>query len=168
MVEKASPDISCGSYLTHPLLGTNFAIAEVGLALIDVQLQVARQPTPCIASPRLGLHHSLESGAYLLLLWQGKYRTCHCSSLLLKGVIDFRAMRSLTCTSVPLQLKVGDKTETVRYFHCYKRGVDRVFVDHPLFLAKVRGSNPQMKGSAVLLSNHFHGLTPWNRVTLAS
>lgn len=36
-----------------------------------------------------------------------------------------------------LQLKVGDRTETVRYFHCYKRGVDRVFVDHPLFLAKV-------------------------------
>ena len=36
-----------------------------------------------------------------------------------------------------LQLKVGDRTEKVRYFHCYKRGVDRVFVDHPLFLAKV-------------------------------
>jgi hypothetical protein len=25
----------------------------------------------------------------------------------------------------------------VRFFHCYKRGVDRVFVDHPLFLEKV-------------------------------
>ena len=36
-----------------------------------------------------------------------------------------------------MQLKVGDKIETVRFFHCYKRGVDRVFVDHPLFLEKV-------------------------------
>ena len=26
--------------------------------------------------------------------------------------------------------------ETVRYFHCHKKGVDRVFVDHPWFLAK--------------------------------
>eukprot|EP00232_Nephroselmis_pyriformis_P002636 CAMPEP_0182913272 /NCGR_PEP_ID=MMETSP0034_2-20130328/37952_1 /TAXON_ID=156128 /ORGANISM="Nephroselmis pyriformis, Strain CCMP717" /LENGTH=621 /DNA_ID=CAMNT_0025049985 /DNA_START=21 /DNA_END=1886 /DNA_ORIENTATION=+ len=29
--------------------------------------------------------------------------------------------------------------EEVRYFHCKKKGVDRVFVDHPLFLAKVWG-----------------------------
>ncbi|KAE8662002.1 Granule-bound starch synthase 1 [Hibiscus syriacus] len=36
-------------------------------------------------------------------------------------------------------LKVGDKIETVRFFHCYKRGVDRIFVDHPLFLEKVWG-----------------------------
>ncbi|QCE02490.1 granule-bound starch synthase 1, chloroplastic/amyloplastic-like [Vigna unguiculata] len=42
-------------------------------------------------------------------------------------------------TSVVVELKVGDRTEKVRYFHCYKRGVDRVFVDHPLFLAKVWG-----------------------------
>ncbi|KAM2508027.1 hypothetical protein FF1_030208 [Malus domestica] len=41
-------------------------------------------------------------------------------------------------TEVTVQLKVGDKTETVRFFfHCYKRGVDRVFVDHPLFLERV-------------------------------
>lgn len=36
-----------------------------------------------------------------------------------------------------LQIKVGDRLETVRFYHCYKRGVDRVFVDHPLFLEKV-------------------------------
>lgn len=42
-------------------------------------------------------------------------------------------------TSVVIEVKVGDKTEKVRFFHCYKRGVDRVFVDHPLFLAKVWG-----------------------------
>lgn len=42
-------------------------------------------------------------------------------------------------TEVTVELKVGDKTETVRFFHCYKRGVDRVFVDHPLFLEKVWG-----------------------------
>lgn len=42
-------------------------------------------------------------------------------------------------TDVTIDLKVGDKMETVRFFHCYKRGVDRVFVDHPLFLAKVHG-----------------------------
>ncbi|WRX18902.1 Glycosyl transferase [Theobroma cacao] len=42
-------------------------------------------------------------------------------------------------TSVLVQLKVGDKIETVRFFHCYKRGVDRVFVDHPMFLEKVWG-----------------------------
>ncbi|KAK9280287.1 hypothetical protein L1049_013975 [Liquidambar formosana] len=34
---------------------------------------------------------------------------------------------------------MGDKTEKVRFFHCYKRGVDRVFVDHPMFLQKVWG-----------------------------
>lgn len=42
-------------------------------------------------------------------------------------------------TSVILEIKVGDKIERVRFFHCYKRGVDRVFVDHPLFLEKVWG-----------------------------
>ncbi|KAK0587492.1 hypothetical protein LWI29_023808 [Acer saccharum] len=42
-------------------------------------------------------------------------------------------------TNVSVELKVGDKTETVRFFHCYKRGVDRVFVDHPMFLEKVWG-----------------------------
>ncbi|KAG1355314.1 Granule-bound starch synthase 1, chloroplastic/amyloplastic [Cocos nucifera] len=42
-------------------------------------------------------------------------------------------------TGVLVELKVGDRIETVRLFHCYKRGVDRVFVDHPLFLEKVWG-----------------------------
>ncbi|KAH9731251.1 Granule-bound starch synthase 1 /amyloplastic [Citrus sinensis] len=39
-------------------------------------------------------------------------------------------------TDVVIELKVGDKIEKVRFFHCHKRGVDRVFVDHPWFLAK--------------------------------
>ncbi|KAI7979789.1 hypothetical protein LOK49_Contig247G00002 [Camellia lanceoleosa] len=34
-------------------------------------------------------------------------------------------------------IKIGDRIETVRFFHCYKRGVDRVFVDHLMFLEKV-------------------------------
>ncbi|KAK6935628.1 Glycosyl transferase, family 1 [Dillenia turbinata] len=42
-------------------------------------------------------------------------------------------------TSVLVEINVGDRIETVRFFHCYKRGVDRVFVDHPLFLEKVWG-----------------------------
>ncbi|GFZ06370.1 UDP-Glycosyltransferase superfamily protein [Actinidia rufa] len=42
-------------------------------------------------------------------------------------------------TNVLVELKVGDSIETVRFFHCYKRGVDRVFVDHPIFLEKVWG-----------------------------
>ncbi|KAL8170379.1 hypothetical protein V2J09_022183 [Rumex salicifolius] len=42
-------------------------------------------------------------------------------------------------TSVVIRIQVGNKTEIVRFFHCYKRGVDRVFVDHPMFLEKVRG-----------------------------
>ncbi|XP_050268822.1 granule-bound starch synthase 1, chloroplastic/amyloplastic [Quercus robur] len=42
-------------------------------------------------------------------------------------------------TSVAVEMKVGDRIETVRFFHCYKRGVDRVFVDHPMFLEKVWG-----------------------------
>ncbi|KAK3194523.1 hypothetical protein Dsin_025833 [Dipteronia sinensis] len=42
-------------------------------------------------------------------------------------------------TDVVVELKVGDKLEKVHFFHCYKRGVDRVFVDHPLFLEKVWG-----------------------------
>ncbi|EPS65732.1 granule-bound starch synthase 1, chloroplastic/amyloplastic, partial [Genlisea aurea] len=42
-------------------------------------------------------------------------------------------------TCVLVEVKAGDRTETVRFFHCYKRGVDRVFVDHPVFLEKVWG-----------------------------
>ncbi|KAI4352663.1 hypothetical protein L6164_006891 [Bauhinia variegata] len=42
-------------------------------------------------------------------------------------------------TCVLVEIKVGDIIETVRFFHCYKRGVDRVFVDHPMFLEKVWG-----------------------------
>ncbi|XP_040989257.1 granule-bound starch synthase 1, chloroplastic/amyloplastic isoform X2 [Juglans microcarpa x Juglans regia] len=42
-------------------------------------------------------------------------------------------------TEVLVEIKVGDRLETVRFFHCYKRGVDRVFVDHPMFLEKVWG-----------------------------
>ncbi|KAG8662019.1 hypothetical protein MANES_01G055700v8 [Manihot esculenta] len=42
-------------------------------------------------------------------------------------------------TSVVVEIRVGERNETVRFFHCYKRGVDRVFVDHPLFLEKVWG-----------------------------
>ncbi|KAF1878369.1 hypothetical protein Lal_00047037 [Lupinus albus] len=42
-------------------------------------------------------------------------------------------------TNVLVEIKVGDKVETIRFFHCYKRGVDRVFVDHPMFLEKVWG-----------------------------
>ncbi|KAH9322110.1 hypothetical protein KI387_016749 [Taxus chinensis] len=42
-------------------------------------------------------------------------------------------------TDILVDLKVGDTIESVRFFHSYKRGVDRVFVDHPLFLAKVWG-----------------------------
>ena len=36
-----------------------------------------------------------------------------------------------------VQITIGDRTETVNFFHTHKRGVDRIFVDHPLFLAKV-------------------------------
>ncbi|XP_043715780.1 granule-bound starch synthase 1, chloroplastic/amyloplastic-like [Telopea speciosissima] len=42
-------------------------------------------------------------------------------------------------TNVSLEIKIGDRIEAVRFFHCYKRGVDRVFVDHPVFLEKVWG-----------------------------
>ncbi|XP_035548160.1 granule-bound starch synthase 1, chloroplastic/amyloplastic-like isoform X2 [Juglans regia] len=42
-------------------------------------------------------------------------------------------------TKVTVELQVGDQKETVRFFHCYKRGVDRIFVDHPAFLEKVWG-----------------------------
>ncbi|KAK2998625.1 hypothetical protein RJ639_023584, partial [Escallonia herrerae] len=42
-------------------------------------------------------------------------------------------------TNVLAEIKVGNRTETVRFFHCHKRGVDRVFVDHPIFLEKVWG-----------------------------
>ncbi|OVA04705.1 Glycosyl transferase [Macleaya cordata] len=42
-------------------------------------------------------------------------------------------------TNVTVEMKIGDRIETVRFFHCHKRGVDRVFVDHPWFLEKVWG-----------------------------
>ncbi|KAF6162900.1 hypothetical protein GIB67_021049 [Kingdonia uniflora] len=47
-------------------------------------------------------------------------------------------------TSVLVEIKVGDKIETVRFFHCYKRGVDRVFVDHPIFLEKAALEAPRV------------------------
>nr|AED99564.1 GBSS1 [Zea mays subsp. mays]AED99576.1 GBSS1 [Zea mays subsp. mays]AED99584.1 GBSS1 [Zea mays subsp. mays]AED99585.1 GBSS1 [Zea mays subsp. mays]AED99586.1 GBSS1 [Zea mays subsp. mays] len=46
-------------------------------------------------------------------------------------------------TSVVSEIKMGDGYETVRFFHCYKRGVDRVFVDHPLFLERVWGKTEE-------------------------
>jgi granule-bound starch synthase len=42
-------------------------------------------------------------------------------------------------TSVVAGVKVAGRDERVRFFHCYKRGVDRVFIDHPSFLEKVWG-----------------------------
>lgn len=42
-------------------------------------------------------------------------------------------------TEQTVSVPVGEGVENVRFFHTYKRGVDRVFVDHPLFLAKVWG-----------------------------
>ncbi|KAL6181747.1 hypothetical protein ACLB2K_048396 [Fragaria x ananassa] len=42
-------------------------------------------------------------------------------------------------TSVLVEIEIGGRVEPVRFFHCYKRGVDRVFVDHPWFLEKVWG-----------------------------
>eukprot|EP00252_Welwitschia_mirabilis_P015878 TRINITY_DN35268_c0_g1_i1.p1 TRINITY_DN35268_c0_g1~~TRINITY_DN35268_c0_g1_i1.p1 ORF type:complete len:619 (-),score=116.49 TRINITY_DN35268_c0_g1_i1:310-2166(-) len=42
-------------------------------------------------------------------------------------------------TNVLIDIKVGDRMERVRFFHSYKRGVDRVWVDHPCFLEKVWG-----------------------------
>ncbi|GAB2274237.1 hypothetical protein Dimus_009004 [Dionaea muscipula] len=42
-------------------------------------------------------------------------------------------------TNVLVEIRVGERIETVRFFHCYKRGVDRVFVDHPLFLERIWG-----------------------------
>ncbi|KAL2458340.1 Granule-bound starch synthase 1 [Forsythia ovata] len=42
-------------------------------------------------------------------------------------------------TGVLVEIEVGGRIETVRFFHCYKRGVDRVFVDHPMFLEKIWG-----------------------------
>ncbi|KAJ8764944.1 hypothetical protein K2173_010409 [Erythroxylum novogranatense] len=50
-------------------------------------------------------------------------------------------------TSVFVEIQVGDRIEAVRFFHCYKRGVDRVFVDHPFFLEKVWGeTGPKIYG----------------------
>ena len=42
-------------------------------------------------------------------------------------------------TSTTWTAKMGDGETSGTYFHTYKRGVDRVFVDHPSFLAKVWG-----------------------------
>eukprot|EP00921_Rhytidocystis_pertsovi_P025149 GHVQ01040584.1.p1 GENE.GHVQ01040584.1~~GHVQ01040584.1.p1 ORF type:complete len:554 (+),score=82.70 GHVQ01040584.1:1326-2987(+) len=38
---------------------------------------------------------------------------------------------------------VSGSTTHVRFFHCYKKKVDRVFVDHPIFLEKVWGITGQ-------------------------
>ncbi|CAM0912587.1 unnamed protein product [Alopecurus aequalis] len=46
-------------------------------------------------------------------------------------------------TSVVAEIKMGAEYEKVRFFHCYKRGVDRVFIDHPSFLEKVWGKTKE-------------------------
>ena len=42
-----------------------------------------------------------------------------------------------------VQVPLGESTTTVGFFHTFKRGVDRVFVDHPLFLERVWGMSKQ-------------------------
>eukprot|EP00274_Cyanoptyche_gloeocystis_P000002 CAMPEP_0196654134 /NCGR_PEP_ID=MMETSP1086-20130531/3812_1 /TAXON_ID=77921 /ORGANISM="Cyanoptyche gloeocystis , Strain SAG4.97" /LENGTH=596 /DNA_ID=CAMNT_0041985713 /DNA_START=189 /DNA_END=1979 /DNA_ORIENTATION=+ len=44
-------------------------------------------------------------------------------------------------TSVVINVPIGPKGNTteVRFFHTWAKGVDRVFVDHPVFLEKVKG-----------------------------
>nr|CAH04621.1 UDP-glucose-glycogen glucosyltransferase precursor [Guillardia theta] len=46
-------------------------------------------------------------------------------------------------TEFTAEVPLGDTTTTVRFFHAFKKGVDRVFVDHPLFLEKVWGLSKQ-------------------------
>jgi granule-bound starch synthase len=50
------------------------------------------------------------------------------------------------------QIKVGDRYEGARLFHCYKRGVDRVFIDHPSFLEKVRFLSLICSGKQMLVA----------------
>jgi granule-bound starch synthase len=46
-------------------------------------------------------------------------------------------------TEFEATVNLGESTTKVRFFHCFKKGVDRVFVDHPLFLEKVWGLSKQ-------------------------
>jgi granule-bound starch synthase len=46
-------------------------------------------------------------------------------------------------TEFTAEVPMGDVMTTVRFFHAFKKGVDRVFVDHPLFLEKVWGQTKQ-------------------------
>ena len=46
-------------------------------------------------------------------------------------------------TEFTAEVPMGDTTTTVRFFHAFKKGVDRVFDDHPLFLEKVWGLSKQ-------------------------
>eukprot|EP00292_Cryptomonas_paramecium_P033456 CAMPEP_0113702042 /NCGR_PEP_ID=MMETSP0038_2-20120614/24945_1 /TAXON_ID=2898 /ORGANISM="Cryptomonas paramecium" /LENGTH=560 /DNA_ID=CAMNT_0000626071 /DNA_START=37 /DNA_END=1719 /DNA_ORIENTATION=+ /assembly_acc=CAM_ASM_000170 len=46
-------------------------------------------------------------------------------------------------TEFTAEVPFGDTMTTVRFFHAFKKGVDRVFVDHPLFLEKVWGLTKQ-------------------------
>jgi len=46
-------------------------------------------------------------------------------------------------TEFTAEVPLGESTTTVRFFHAFKKGVDRVFVDHPLFLEKVWGQTKQ-------------------------
>ena len=56
--------------------------------------------------------------------------------------------------------------QEVRYFHAVKDGVDRVFVDHPWFLAKVSSITYKqvefrVKSSA-LAKIYWHALQAWS------
>ena len=46
-------------------------------------------------------------------------------------------------TEVTAEIPFGEATTSVRFFHCSKKGVDRVFVDHPLYLERVWGLSKQ-------------------------
>ncbi|KAF6169083.1 hypothetical protein GIB67_038580 [Kingdonia uniflora] len=58
----------------------------------------------------------------------------------------YRVMTDSPCYSQykDVEIKVGDKIKTVQFFHSYKRGVDRVFMDQPIFLEKVALEAPRV------------------------
>ncbi|GBG82693.1 hypothetical protein CBR_g36223 [Chara braunii] len=78
---------------------------------------------------------------------------------LLKVTSCLRVYKDAWDTQTMAQVTVGGKVETVRFFHARKCGVDRVFVDHPLFLEKAAVQAPLLLNLASEIGPYGEDIT---------
>ncbi|KAF6143900.1 hypothetical protein GIB67_001694 [Kingdonia uniflora] len=85
----------------------------------------------------LSSHHGYREYALVVVVAVVKMRNTANGHRVMTDSPCYNQYKDVWNATVSVEIKVGDKIETVQLFHCYKRGVDRVFVDQPIFLEKV-------------------------------